>query len=163
MKITILCTDASHPVIPYLEEWKSKMNHAHDVEIIHTNDDISDGDILFHALSDALLGAAALGDIGCFFPDTDSKNKDIDSSLILSFVLNKILKLSYQILNIDVTIVLEKPKLQPIIPSIKKSVAESLKIKLDQVNIKATTSEGMGFVGKEEGVVCYVSVLLEKI
>ncbi len=123
----------------------------------------SDGDILFHALSDALLGAAALGDIGCFFPDTDLKNKDIDSSLILSFVLNKILKLSYQILNIDVTIVLEKPKLQPIIPSIKKSVAESLKIKLDQVNIKATTSEGMGFVGKEEGVVCYVSVLLEKI
>ena len=123
----------------------------------------SDGDILFHALSDALLGAAALGDIGCFFPDTDSGNKDIDSSLILSFVLNKILKLSYKILNIDVTLVLEKPKLQPIIPRIKKSVSESLKIQLDQVNIKATTSEKMGFIGAEKGVACYAVVLIEKI
>ena len=101
-----------------------ELNHSKGV-VAH-----SDGDILFHALSDALLGAAALGDIGCLFSDTDSENKDIDSGIILSVVLNKILKLSYQILNIDVTIVLEKPKLQPIIPRIKKSVAESLKIEL---------------------------------
>lgn len=123
----------------------------------------SDGDIVFHALSDALLGAAALGDIGHFFPDTDAEFKNMDSSIILSSVLDELSKLSYQIVNVDITIVLERPKLQPIISTIKKSVAKYLKTQLDQVNIKATTSEKMGFVGKEEGVVCYASVLIEKI
>ena len=123
----------------------------------------SDGDIVFHAVSDALLGAAALGDIGHFFPDTDPAYKNIDSSIILSSVLSELSKLSYQIVNVDITIVLERPKLQPIISGIKKSVAKYLKTELNQVNIKATTSEKMGFVGKEEGVVCYASVLIEKI
>lgn len=135
------------------------------VEVSHNKGIVahSDGDIVFHALSDALLGAAALGDIGHFFPDTDPAFKNMDSSVILSSVLSELSKLSYQIVNADITIVLERPKLQPIIPAIKNSVAKYLKTQLNQVNIKATTSEKMGFVGKEEGVVCYASVLIEKI
>lgn len=135
------------------------------VELIHNKGVVahSDGDIVFHALSDALLGAAALGDIGHFFPDTDPQYKNMDSSIILISVLDELLRLSYKIVNVDITIVLERPKLQPIIGAIKKSVAKYLKTQLDQVNIKATTSEKMGFVGKEEGVVCYASVLIEKI
>ena len=135
------------------------------VEVSHNKGIVahSDGDIVFHALSDALLGAAALGDIGHFFPDTDPAFKNMDSSVILSSVLSELSKLSYQIVNVDITIVLERPKLQPLIPAIKNSVAKYLKTQLNQVNIKATTSEKMGFVGKEEGVVCYASVLIEKI
>ncbi len=135
------------------------------IEVSHNKGIVahSDGDIIFHALSDALLGAAALGDIGHFFPDTDPAFKNMDSSVILSSVLSELSKLSYQIVNADITIVLERPKLQPHIPTIKKSVAKYLKTQLNQVNIKATTSEKMGFVGKEEGVVCYASVLIEKI
>jgi len=135
------------------------------VEVSHNKGIVahSDGDIVFHALSDALLGAAALGDIGHFFPDTDPVFKNMDSSVILSSVLSELSKLSYQIVNVDITIVLERPKLQPLIPAIKNSVAKYLKTQLNQVNIKATTSEKMGFVGKEEGVVCYASVLIEKI
>ena len=123
----------------------------------------SDGDIIFHALSDALLGAAALGDIGHFFPDNDPKYKNINSAKILVFVLEKLFKLSYQIINVDIIIVLEKPKLQSIISKIKKSVADHLKIDITNVNIKATTSERMGFVGREEGIACYATVLVEKI
>ena len=135
------------------------------VEVSHNKGIVahSDGDIVFHALSDALLGAAALGDIGHFFPDTDPAFKNMDSSVILSSVLSELSKLSYQIVNADITIVLERPKLQPIIPAIKNSVAKYLKTQLNQVNIKATTSEKMGVVGREEGVVCYASVLIEKI
>jgi len=135
------------------------------IEVTHNKGVVahSDGDIVFHALSDALLGAAALGDIGHFFPDTDPSYKNMDSSIILSSVLFELSKLSYKIVNVDITIVLEQPKLQPIIPAIKNSVAKYLQTQLNQVNIKATTSEKMGFVGNEEGVVCYASVLIEKI
>ena len=123
----------------------------------------SDGDILFHSISDALLGAAGLGDIGHFFPDNDPKYKNLDSSIIVLDVLNKLLELDYQIVNIDVTIVLEKPKLNSLIPQIKQSVSNSLKIETNQINIKATTSEKMGFVGLEKGVACYAVALIEKI
>lgn len=123
----------------------------------------SDGDIIFHALADALLGAAALGDIGHFFPDTDLKYRNMDSSLILSSVLKKLKDLSFIIINVDITIVLEKPKLQLIIPDIRKSISKSLKIDLSRINVKATTSEGMGFVGQEDGLACYAVTLIEKI
>lgn len=123
----------------------------------------SDGDIVFHALSDAILGAAALGDIGCYFPDTDPENKNINSREILVSVLEKLANMSYQIGNVDITIVLERPKLQPIIADIKSSVANSLNTPLTNVNIKATTSEGMGFIGKKKGVACYATVLIEKM
>ena len=122
----------------------------------------SDGDVLLHAITDALLGAAALGDIGHFFPDTDPKFKNINSAIILHKVCDKLKNLSFNIINVDATIVLEKPKLAPYINSIKKSVASLLNIPLDHTNIKATTSETMGFVGRGEGIICYASVLIEK-
>ena len=123
----------------------------------------SDGDIVFHALSDALLGAAGLGDIGHFFPDTDMKYKNIDSSVIILDVLEKLKQLSYRIVNIDITIVLEKPKLQLHLPNIKDSISNYLQISISDINIKATTSEGMGFIGKGQGVACYAVVLIEKL
>ena len=123
----------------------------------------SDGDILIHALSDALLGAAGLGDIGRFFPDTDPKYQNINSAIILSDVLSKLRHLSYQIVNIDITVVLEKPKLQLRIQDITESLSRLLSICVDQINIKATTSERMGFVGEEKGIACYAVVLIEKI
>ena len=135
------------------------------VEIEYTKGIVahSDGDIVFHSISDALLGAAAMGDIGHFFPDDDPKYKDINSLFILNHILEKLNRLSFVIVNVDVTIVLERPKLKFYIPSIKKSVSKGLKISPSQVNIKATTSEKMGFVGREEGIVCYTTVLIEKI
>ena len=123
----------------------------------------SDGDIVFHSIADALLGAAGLGDIGHFFPDNDMKYKNIDSSLILSEVILKLRNLSYAIGNIDITIVLEQPKLSLIIPDIKTSISNQLKIDEDCVNIKATTSEGMGFIGIGKGIACYAIVLIQKI
>lgn len=123
----------------------------------------SDGDILLHAVSDALLGAAALGDIGCFFPDTDSKFKNLNSTVILDFVLEELKKMSYLIVNIDITIVLELPKLNVLIPEIKQSLCKLSNLTLDRINIKATTSEKMGFVGREEGIACHATVLIEKI
>ena len=122
----------------------------------------SDGDVLLHAISDALLGAASLGDIGHFFPDTDQKFKDIDSKLILRKVCDELNKLSFSIINVDVTVVLEKPKLQPYVNTIKESVAHILRIPVDHTNIKATTSETMGFIGRGEGIVCYATVLIQK-
>jgi len=123
----------------------------------------SDGDILYHSIADALLGAAALGDIGKFFPDNNPKYKNMDSKVILLDVVSRLKKMSYSIVNIDATIVLERPKLNPLISKIKSSVSNCLSIDLDQLNIKATTSERMGFVGKEKGVACYSVVLIEKI
>lgn len=123
----------------------------------------SDGDILLHTISDALLGAAALGDIGCFFPDTESKYKNLNSVVILDFVLNELKNLSFHVVNIDIIIVLERPKLNPFIPQIKQSLSNLLHIGIDRLNIKATTSEKMGFIGREEGVACYATVLIEKI
>tara|TARA_Y100001968_G_C19357264_1_gene717870 strand:+ start:303 stop:785 length:483 start_codon:yes stop_codon:yes gene_type:complete len=123
----------------------------------------SDGDIVFHALADALLGAAGLGDIGHFFPDTDMKYKNIDSSVIILDVLEKLKQLAYRIVNIDITIVLEKPKLQLQLPNIKDSISNHLQIPINNINIKATTSEGMGFIGKGQGLACYAVVLIEKL
>tara|TARA_Y100000589_G_scaffold266270_1_gene257438 strand:+ start:2109 stop:2594 length:486 start_codon:yes stop_codon:yes gene_type:complete len=123
----------------------------------------SDGDILIHSIADALLGAAALGDIGLFFPDNDLKNKNIDSAIILSTVIKKLNERSFKIVNIDSTILLEKPKLQPFITRIRSSLSNLLSISLEQINIKATTGEGMGPVGKQDGIACYVTVLIEKM
>ncbi len=120
----------------------------------------SDGDVLLHALCDALLGAAAMGDIGKHFPDNDPKYKDIDSSTLVNSVVNKLDKKNYIVGNIDCTIILEKPKLATIIPEMQKNVSNLLNISLANVNIKATTNEGMGFVGSSEGIAAYVTVIL---
>jgi len=112
----------------------------------------SDADVLLHAICDSLLGAAALGDIGKHFPDTDEKYKGISSLLLLEYIGNLIYKKGYTIENIDATIIAQKPKMAPYIPTMIKNISKSLNISENQVNIKATTEEGLGFTGKSEGI-----------
>jgi 2-C-methyl-D-erythritol 2,4-cyclodiphosphate synthase len=115
----------------------------------------SDADVLLHSICDALLGAAGLRDIGYFFPNTDSKWKNI-SSLILLAECNKLLKKNkFKIINIDSTILLEEPKISPYIDDMKKNICRTLKIKQTQLSIKSTTSEGLGFIGKKQGCSAY--------
>ena len=120
----------------------------------------SDGDVLLHALCDALLGAAAMGDIGKHFPDNDTKYKDIDSSELVKNVVIELKKKRYVVGNIDSTIILEKPKLAAHIPAMQKNLSSLLKIPLEDVNVKATTNEGMGFIGRGEGIAAYVTAIL---
>lgn len=112
----------------------------------------SDADVLLHAIMDALLGAAALGDIGRHFPDTDPKYKGISSLLLLQYVRELLEEKNYQIINIDATIIAQQPKMSPYIPQMVKNVANVLGLEEDQVNIKATTEEGLGFTGNGEGI-----------
>lgn len=120
----------------------------------------SDGDVALHALSDALLGAAALGDIGQHFPDTDAQYKGADSRVLLREVVGLISRKGYEVGNVDVTIVAQAPKMSPHILAMRKLIAQDLEIELDCVNVKATTSEKLGFVGKEEGIAAHAIALL---
>ncbi|MEJ2115236.1 MAG: 2-C-methyl-D-erythritol 2,4-cyclodiphosphate synthase [Gammaproteobacteria bacterium] len=120
----------------------------------------SDGDVLLHALCDALLGAAALGDIGKHFPDNSPKFKNIDSSALVKRVVQELTDKNYEVGNIDSTIILEKPKLAEYIPVMQKNISDLLKISIDDVNIKATTNEGMGYIGRGEGVAAFVVATL---
>jgi 2-C-methyl-D-erythritol 2,4-cyclodiphosphate synthase len=120
----------------------------------------SDGDAVIHALCDALLGAAALGDIGTYFPDTDEKFKNIDSRILLREV-NKILsQREFKVGNVDITILAQAPKLLPYVKGMKQNLSEDLSLQEESINIKATTTEGMGFIGREEGIAVYAVVLL---
>ena len=121
----------------------------------------SDADVLLHAICDALLGAACLGDIGVHFPDTSFEFKNIDSKILLQKSFLLINTAGYKIGNIDSTICLEKPKIQSYIPAMRKVIAAILTIEENAVSIKATTSEKMGFVGREECVAAYATVLIE--
>lgn len=122
----------------------------------------SDGDTPIHALCDAMLGALALGDIGKHFPDTSDDFKGIDSTILLSSV-NKLIKShGYTINNADITIALQRPKIGPYITQIRQRLAEVLQTDLDRISIKATTTEKLGFVGREEGIEAYATVLLVK-
>ena len=121
----------------------------------------SDADVLVHAIADSILGAAALGDIGKHFPDTDSSYKDIDSLILLSRVVKMIEQLGYTIGNIDATIVAQKPKLINYIPAMKSNIARTLGVDEGRVNIKATTTEKLGFEGREEGISSHSICLLE--
>ncbi|MBN2263486.1 MAG: 2-C-methyl-D-erythritol 2,4-cyclodiphosphate synthase [Prolixibacteraceae bacterium] len=123
----------------------------------------SDGDVLIHAICDAMLGALALGDIGQHFPDTDQNFKNIDSKLLLKKCCELITAEAYQIANIDSTICAQKPKLMPHLPAMRKCMAEILELDPKQISIKATTTEKLGFVGREEGISSYAVVLLQKI
>jgi 2-C-methyl-D-erythritol 2,4-cyclodiphosphate synthase len=116
--------------------------------------------VLTHAVCDALLGAAALGDIGQHFPDNDDQYKDINSLKLLSKVNEMILAKGYNVGNIDSTVIAEQPKLQEVIPIMRKNLAASLKIDPSQVNIKATTTEGMGFTGTGQGIAAWATALI---
>lgn len=120
----------------------------------------SDGDVALHALCDALLGAAALGDIGRHFPDTDARYKGIDSRLLLREVRQKVAELGYAIGNVDVTVVAQAPRLAAHIQAMRENVAQDLELPVDCVNIKATTTEGMGFEGRGEGISAHAVALL---
>ena len=134
------------------------------VEIPHTKGVLghSDGDVLVHAIMDAMLGALALGDIGQHFPDTDMQYKNIDSMLLLSKVKELIYSKGYKIINLDSIIVLQKPKVKPYIETMRKRIAEVLELEIEQVSVKATTEEKLGLTGDESGVKSYCVVLLEK-
>lgn len=121
----------------------------------------SDADALLHAITDALLGAAAMGDIGAHFPDTDPEWKGADSMKLLATVGNMIQEAGYTIQNLDATVVMERPKLRPVIDTMRQNIADALQISISQVSVKATTNEKMSFVGREEGVACYAVCLLE--
>lgn len=122
----------------------------------------SDADVLLHAICDAILGAAAMRDIGFHFPDTDARYKGIDSKILLQEVMEKVSSKGFKIGNIDSTLVLEKPKINPHIPAMTSVIANLCSIQEDDVSIKATTNEKMGYVGREEGVAAYAVVLLYK-
>ena len=123
----------------------------------------SDADVLVHAINDALLGACALGDIGKHFPDTDPAYKDISSIKLLNRVKDLLSVHGYKVVNIDSVICAERPKLAPYIDEMRKNIAETLSIAVDRVSIKATTTEGLGFEGKGEGISAQAVCLIEKI
>lgn len=133
-------------------------------EVPHTKGVLghSDGDVLLHAITDAIIGALGLGDIGLHFPDNDENFKDIKSSILLEKINNIMLEKSYEIVNIDSIIVIQKPKLRPYIDEIRKSIANILKIDTELINVKAKTEEKLGFTGDESGVKSYCVVLLQK-
>ncbi len=122
----------------------------------------SDADVLLHAVSDALLGAAGLGDIGLHFPDTDTAYKGADSGVLLQIVGQKVAERGYKISNIDVTMIAQRPKLREYIPQMEENIAARLGIHPDRVNVKATTEEKLGFTGAGEGMACHAVCLLEQ-
>ncbi len=123
----------------------------------------SDADVLIHTICDAILGAADLRDIGFHFPDNDSKYKGIDSKILLKEVMTILRKEGYELGNVDATIALQVPKINPFIPEMKKVLAEVMSVTEGQISIKATTTEKLSFVGREEGVSAYAVALIEKV
>jgi len=121
----------------------------------------SDADVLLHAVSDSLLGAAALGDIGVHFPDTDPAYKGADSLKLLEIVGQKVAKAGYKVGNIDVTMIAQRPKLKDHIPQMRENIARVLRLDVSQVNVKATTEEHLGFTGDGSGMACHAVCLLE--
>jgi len=135
------------------------------VKIPHTKGALghSDADVLLHAICDAILGAACLGDIGEHFPDTSDEFKNIDSKILLDKTNQLLKKENYKLINIDSTLCLQSPKIKPYVGQMQKAIADILNLNEKDISIKATTTESLGFVGREEGVVAYASVLIEKI
>lgn len=122
----------------------------------------SDADVLLHAICDAMLGALSLGDIGVHFPDTDAAYKNIDSKILLQRSFDLIAARGYKVVNVDSSLCLEAPKIKPYVNSMQETIAAILHLEVTDVSVKATTTEKMGFVGREEGLVAYATVLLEK-
>jgi 2-C-methyl-D-erythritol 2,4-cyclodiphosphate synthase len=134
------------------------------VEVPHTKgaEGHSDADVIIHAICDALLGAANLGDIGMHFPDTSSEFKNIDSKILLARVCKLLSDNNYKVGNIDATLCLQAPKIAPFVHSMKTSLATVMSVDESLISIKATTNEKLGFIGREEGVTCYAVALIEK-
>ena len=122
----------------------------------------SDADVLLHAVSDALLGAAGLGDIGKHFPDTDPKYKGADSLKLLEIVAQRVKEAGYRVSNIDVTMIAQRPKLRPHIEQMEANIASAVGVDVIRINVKATTEERLGFTGTEQGMACHAVCLLEE-
>jgi 2-C-methyl-D-erythritol 2,4-cyclodiphosphate synthase len=122
----------------------------------------SDADVLLHAICDALLGALSLGDIGVHFPDTSEEFRNIDSKILLRRTIDLIKNKGWRVVNVDSTLMLEKPKIKPFVPEMQQVIARILDVEVQDVSIKATTTEKMGFVGREEGLFAQATVLLQK-
>ena len=122
----------------------------------------SDADVLLHAVSDALLGAAGLGDIGKHFPDTDPQYKGADSLKLLQIVAQRVQEAGYRVSNIDVTMIAQRPKLRPHIEQMERNIASAVGVDVSRINVKATTEERLGFTGSEEGMTCHAVCLLEE-
>ncbi len=135
------------------------------IKIPHTKGAVghSDADVLLHAICDAMLGACALGDIGFHFPDTDASYKNIDSKLLLAHCYKLIQQQGYAIVNVDSTLCLQAPKIMPYVQQMRGVIASILQVTVNDVSVKATTTEKMGFAGREEGLVAYATVLLQKV
>ena len=121
----------------------------------------SDADVLLHAVSDALLGAAAMGDIGGMFPDTDEKFKDADSLSLLKCVVERLQESGYYVVKIDSTLLAQKPKMKPYINSMRENIAKVCNLDINDVSVKATTEEGLGFTGRQEGIAAHAVVLID--
>lgn len=122
----------------------------------------SDADVLIHALMDALLGAACMRDIGVLFPDNDARYRGISSMLLLQKVMERLTEKGYRVGNVDVTVLAQRPKLRDYIPAMQEKLAAVLRVGSDRVSIKATTEEGLGFTGREEGIACHAVCLLDE-
>lgn len=122
----------------------------------------SDGDVLLHALVDALLGAAGLGDIGQHFPDTDEQYRNCSSRLLLKSVYKQLVDARYSVVNLDCTLIAQAPKMAPHLPAMIQNISADLAMSADQINLKATTTERLGYIGREEGIAVHAVVLLER-
>ncbi|ASI36925.1 2-C-methyl-D-erythritol 2,4-cyclodiphosphate synthase (plasmid) [Exiguobacterium sp. N4-1P] len=135
------------------------------IEIPHTKGLLghSDADVLLHTIADAALGAIAEGDIGKHFPDTDPEFKDADSAKLLEHVYALVKRKGYELSNLDATVIAQAPKLRPYIDTMRARIAELLEADIEQINVKATTTEWLGFTGREEGIACQAVILLKRI
>lgn len=148
-----------HRIAPGLPMWLAGVQVLSDFGFVAH----SDGDVAIHALCDALLGAAALGDIGKLFPDTSDEWKDADSKELLRIVMEKVRADGWEVSNVDVTIALQAPKIGPLVPRMREVLASVMDIEKSQVSVKATTTERLGFVGRGEGCECWAVALLHRL
>ena len=158
MKIRVGFGYDVHALVPDRELWLGGIKIEHTLGLLGH----SDADVLIHAICDALLGAANLRDIGYHFPDTAGEYKDIDSKILLRDVMKLLRDAGYELGNIDATVAAERPKLNPHIPAMKKTLAEVMNVDEEDISIKATTTEKLGFTGRQEGISAYATVLIQR-
>ncbi|WP_099463763.1 2-C-methyl-D-erythritol 2,4-cyclodiphosphate synthase [Parabacteroides provencensis] len=158
MKIRVGFGYDVHALVPDRELWIGGIKIEHTLGLLGH----SDADVLIHAICDALLGAANMRDIGFHFPDTAGEYKNIDSKILLRDTMKLIRNAGYELGNIDATIAAERPKLNPHIPEMKQILAEVMQVDADDISIKATTTEKLGFTGRQEGIAAYATVLIQK-
>ncbi|SEG13349.1 2-C-methyl-D-erythritol 2,4-cyclodiphosphate synthase [Parabacteroides chinchillae] len=158
MKIRVGFGYDVHALVPDRELWIGGIKIEHTLGLLGH----SDADVLIHAICDALLGAANMRDIGFHFPDTAGEYKNIDSKILLRDTMKLIRNAGYELGNIDATIAAERPKLNPHIPEMKQILAKVMQVDADDISIKATTTEKLGFTGRQEGIAAYATVLIQK-